>query len=72
MHVGTSHSGRVPEGMLEAFENRQRLEQLQQEMNGAISDENYEKAAALRDQIGQLSEPEPTVENEDNTLTLEP
>ena len=70
MHVGTSHSGRVPEGMLEAFEHRQRLEQLQQEMNEAISDENYEKAAGLRDQISQLSEP--TVENEDNTLTLEP
>jgi len=70
MHVGTSHSGRVPEGMLEAFEHRQRLEQLQQEMNEAISNENYEKAAALRDQIGQLSEP--IVENEDNTLTLEP
>jgi protein arginine kinase activator len=67
MHKGTSHTGRVPEGMLEAFEQRQRREQLQQEMDEAIHAENYEKAAALRDQISQLTE----VESKDN-LTLEP
>ena len=67
MHKGTSHTGRVPKGMLEAFEQRQHLEQLQQEMEEAINAENYEKAAALRDQIGRLTEVAP----QDN-LTLEP
>lgn len=67
MHKGTSHTGRVPKGMLEAFEQRQHLEQLEQEMEQAIDAENYEKAAALRDQIGQLTKVEP----QDN-LTLEP
>ncbi len=67
MHKGTSHTGRVPKGMLEAFEQRQHLEQLQQEMEEAIDAENYEKAAALRDQISQLTEPA----QQDN-LTLEP
>lgn len=55
MHKGICHTGRVPEGMLEAFEKRQRLEQLQTEMNEAIAAEDYEKAAALRDEIKNLS-----------------
>ncbi|MCP5536943.1 MAG: UvrB/UvrC motif-containing protein [Akkermansiaceae bacterium] len=55
MHKGTCHTGRVPEGMLEAFEKRQRLEQLQLEMNEAIDAEDYETAAALRDEIQNLS-----------------
>ena len=55
MHKGTSHTGRVPEGMLEAFEQRQQLEQLQLGINEAIDSEDYEKAAALRDQISKLS-----------------
>ena len=56
MHKGTRHSGRVPEGMIEAFQKRQQLESLEKEMTEAISSEDYEKAAALRDQINQLSE----------------
>lgn len=56
MHKGTSHTGRVPEGMLNAFKNRKQLEQLQSEMDQAIRDEDYEKAAALRDEMKKLSE----------------
>ncbi len=56
MHKGTSHTGRVPEGMIEAFEKRQQLEQLQLEMNQAIGAEDYEKAAALRDKIKNITE----------------
>ncbi len=56
MHKGTSHTGRVPEGMLEAFQKRQELDTLEQEMELAIEAEDYEKAASLRDQISKLEE----------------
>ncbi len=56
MHKGTSHTGRVPEGMVEAFQTRQRLEALNKEMDDAVSAEDYEKAAQLRDQISQIEE----------------
>jgi protein arginine kinase activator len=56
MHKGVSHRGRVPEGMLEVFEKRQRLEKLQRKMDEAISSENYEAAAALRDEIRELTQ----------------
>lgn len=55
MHKGTTHTGRVPEGMLKAFEQRQLLEQLQSDLNEAIDSEDYEKAAALRDEINKVS-----------------
>jgi len=57
MHKGVCHHGRVPEGMLEAFEKRQHLEQLQLSMEQAITAEDYEKAAALRDEIQHLDNP---------------
>ena len=56
MHKGTNHTGRVPEGMVEAFHKRQQLESLEQEMAEAIDAEDYEKAATLRDQISQLEQ----------------
>ncbi|MBK1831132.1 UvrB/UvrC motif-containing protein [Verrucomicrobiaceae bacterium R5-34] len=56
MHKDTCHVGRVPAGMMEAFQNKQKIDQLQQEMNGAIANEDYEKAAALRDQLQKLSD----------------
>jgi len=56
MHKGVCHHGRVPEGMLEAFEKRQHLEQLQLSMDQAITAEDYEKAASLRDEIQNLTQ----------------
>ena len=57
MHKDINHVGRVPEGMLEVFEYRKQLEELKQKMETAITEENYEKAAALRDEMQQLSDP---------------
>ena len=57
---GTSHAGRVPEGMLQAFKERQELEQLQEKLDAAISSEDYEKAAALRDEMDKISSQETT------------
>jgi protein arginine kinase activator len=56
MHKGTSHTGRVPMGMVEAFQQRRQLDTLRKEMEEAISGEDYEKAAKLRDQISQIEE----------------
>ena len=55
--------GRVPEGMLEAFERRQQLEKLQLAMDEAISGEDYEKAAALRDEIKNLEAANESIES---------
>ena len=60
MHKGTSHAGRVPEGMLQAFKERQELEQLQENLDAAVSSEDYEKAAALRDEMSKISSLETT------------
>lgn len=60
MHKGTSHTGRVPAGMLEAFRERQELEKLEEKLNKAISSEDYEKAAALRDEIGKITSQDTT------------
>jgi len=54
MHKGVVHVGRVPEGMLEAHERQQRLEQLRGRLEQAVAAENYEEAAGLRDEIQEI------------------
>ena len=66
MHKGTTHAGRVPEGMIKAYKKRQELEELQQQLDDAVRAEDYEKAAALRDQIDKLTSPENTESEETN------
>ena len=46
--------------MLQAFKERQELEQLQEKLDAAISSEDYEKAAALRDEMDKISSQETT------------
>lgn len=54
MHKGALHVGRVPEGLLEAHERQQRLDQLRERLEQAIASENYEEAAGLRDEIQEI------------------
>ena len=54
MHKGAVHVGRVPEGLLEAHERQQRLDQLRDRLEQAIAAENYEEAAGLRDEIQEI------------------
>lgn len=54
MHKGTLHVGRVPEGLLEAHERQQRLDQLKGRLEQAIAAEDYEEAAGLRDEIQEI------------------
>ncbi|HCQ38376.1 MAG TPA: excinuclease ABC subunit B, partial [Verrucomicrobiales bacterium] len=57
MHKGTSHIGRVPEGLVEEHARQQRLDQLRSRLDEAIAGENYEEAAGLRDEIQELETP---------------
>lgn len=54
MHKGTVHVGRVPEGLVEAHARQQRLDQLKDRLEQAITSENYEEAAGLRDEIQEI------------------
>ena len=55
MHKGTQHAGKVPEGMRQARDTSKKLESLQKKLDKAIKEENFEQAAALRDEIKQMS-----------------
>ena len=55
MHKGTRHTGKVPESQRQTRDLSDRLKALQQKLAKAIEDENFEQAAALRDEIKQMS-----------------
>ena len=55
MHKGTRHVGKVPESLRQTRELSDRLKLLQKKLNKAVEDENFEQAAALRDEIKQMS-----------------
>ncbi len=54
MHKGTSHIGKVPEGLMAMQFKNQRLEELRGRLDQAISAESYEEAAGIRDEIRNL------------------
>jgi protein arginine kinase activator len=54
MHKGTRHTGKVPRALKEGHDLQQRLQQLQQKLNDAVTAENYEEAAVIRDEIRAL------------------
>jgi protein arginine kinase activator len=51
MHKGTRHTGKTPEALRQTRETVDRLKSLQKKLAKAIDEENYETAAALRDEI---------------------
>lgn len=54
MHKGTRHVGKVPAAFAGLHTMKERLERLQQELARAVQEENFERAAVLRDEIKQL------------------
>jgi len=56
MHKGTRHTGKAPEALRASRENSDRLKVLQKKLNKAIEAEDFEQAAALRDEIKQIGE----------------
>ena len=56
MHKGTSHIGKVPEGLMATQFRNQRIEELRTRLDQAISSESYEEAAGIRDEIRNLDQ----------------
>lgn len=54
MHKGTEHVGKLPQRAHRAVERDDRMRALTEDLQKAVAEENYESAAALRDQIKQL------------------
>jgi protein arginine kinase activator len=55
MHKGTRHVGKSPEALRQTRENVDRLKSLQKKLAKAIGEEDYETAAALRDEIKTMT-----------------
>ena len=56
MHKGTSHIGKVPEGLMALHFRHLRIEELRSRLDQAIASESYEEAAGIRDEIRNLDE----------------
>jgi protein arginine kinase activator len=56
MHKGTRHTGKSPEILRKTRENSDRLKTLQKKLSKAIEAEDFEQAAALRDELKQFTE----------------
>ncbi len=56
IHGNTHHCGKVPAGSGNRAADRSRLRSLRKRMEQAVSEENYELAAELRDHIKELEE----------------
>jgi protein arginine kinase activator len=54
MHKGTRHTGKVPAALQQSRAEAQKLKQLQKRLEKAITEENFEEAAQLRDEIKRL------------------
>ena len=55
MHKGTRHVGKVPEALKQGRDLSVRVKELQERLNKAITAEDFEEAAILRDEIKQTS-----------------
>ncbi|GEO26696.1 protein-arginine kinase activator protein [Alicyclobacillus acidoterrestris] len=56
IQTGNSHSGKVPTKSGEKIQQQRRLEALRRELQKAVAEENFERAAELRDEIRTLEQ----------------
>jgi protein arginine kinase activator len=56
MHKGTTHIGKVPEGLMALQYRTQRIEELRTRLDQAVASESYEEAAGIRDEIQTLDD----------------
>jgi len=54
MHKGTQHTGKIPARLYRDLARTDRLNELRKHLEDAVSKEDYETAANLRDEIRQL------------------
>ena len=55
LHGRTRHEGRIPERVGEELKRNSRLEKIRREMEVAVACEDFEQAAALRDELKSLT-----------------
>ena len=65
IHGRTQHAGHVPPSVDRAQRVREEMDRLKAEMNEAVRQENFERAAQLRDQIRALAAQEKTREEKE-------
>ena len=58
MHKGIKHTGKVPARMFRDIARSDRLNELKRTLEDAVSKEDYESAATIRDEIRQLESEE--------------
>ena len=51
LHGNTKHTGKIPKRISETMKASKQIENLKEQLNRAIQNEEYEKAAELRDEI---------------------
>ena len=56
LHPKAIHQGKVPKNLFGRQATREKIRQLEQEMQSVIKTEAYEKAAALRDEVARLKQ----------------
>lgn len=79
IHDRLEHTGKVPSGVTETIELEHRIQQKQHELQTAVNEEEFEKAADLRDEIDELKEKRESMEDakeekeekEENTIDSE-
>jgi protein arginine kinase activator len=54
MHKGLTHVGKVPARQAKSIERESQLKTLQRDLRKAVTDEDYESAATIRDRIRHL------------------
>jgi len=54
MHPGTHHVGKRPNHLMDRMDTRQRESHIEESLQQAIAEENYEEAAKLRDELAEL------------------
>ena len=54
MNKGTEHVGKVPARMAKTLERESQMKTLQRDLRKAVSEEDYESAATIRDQIRHI------------------
>jgi protein arginine kinase activator len=56
MHKGIKHVGKVPAAMQQTRDFNERIKSLQKKLDKAVSEEDFEQAAVLRDEIKAMKE----------------
>ena len=56
MHGASTHSGRVPGQCPETSRRQRRVAEAQEELDRAVQEEEFERAAELRDEVQRLTD----------------